>query len=320
MKKNRIFRLGASVIITAVFLYLIFSNTDPEKLALVFSNADLKLLILGFFCYMLVLVFRAIRFRILLKNSISLKHMIPVVFKYNLFNYILPFKLGELSYVYLLKKKKKPLKEGLSTLIIARLFDLIAIVFVFLAGILLIGNLPEMFSLIFPFAVLLIFLLIGFVFLLLFFPKVFVSIVNRIFYFLKKTKIRLLDSINEKINEFLHSFKRFNHITISKTFFMSVVIFFTGFFTTLLILQSLNIYIRLSYLLVLIPLGVLSGLIPVQGIAGFGTFESLWIVGFVAYGFSISEAAIISLGIHIVQLIYTLILGSMGFLAERIQF
>ena len=55
-------------------------------------------------------------------------------------------------------------------------------------------------------------------------------------------------------------------------------------------------------------------IIPIQGIAGFGTQEGFWVFAFVPLGVSLDKAISSGFAFHIVMIMYFLILGVYGWI------
>lgn len=84
---------------------------------------------------------RATRFWLLIDRTAPLHLLILIVMARNLFVDLLPARLGELSYVYLLTKRAgRPAEDGLASLFLAVLFDLIALVPLLILAILVVGS------------------------------------------------------------------------------------------------------------------------------------------------------------------------------------
>src|SRR5690606_36010597 len=90
--------------------------------------------------------FRLIRFRTLLKRpDIPFETLYPIVLYHNFLVRMLPFKTGELSYVVLLRQHlNQPLREGVSSLISARLFELFMVIVIGGGALLLETNLVNL--------------------------------------------------------------------------------------------------------------------------------------------------------------------------------
>ncbi len=84
---------------------------------------------------------RAVRFWLLIDRMAPLHLLILIVMARNLFVDLLPARLGELSYVYLLTKRAgRPAEDGLASLFLAVLFDLVALVPLLILAILVVGS------------------------------------------------------------------------------------------------------------------------------------------------------------------------------------
>ena len=100
-----------------------------------FKNFDWRFSFSAFGIYIVMNIFRALRFNFFLENKIGFKRFLKIVFLYNFWNQVMPFRSGELSYLYLVKKNKKVLiGENLASLVAARVFDLLVITLFALAG------------------------------------------------------------------------------------------------------------------------------------------------------------------------------------------
>ena len=84
---------------------------------------------------------RALRFRILLGPSVRLPLLTGIVLVRNLFVDLLPARLGELSYVYLLTSRAgRRIEEGLASLMLSVAFDLVALTPLLLLALLTVGS------------------------------------------------------------------------------------------------------------------------------------------------------------------------------------
>jgi len=79
-----------------------------------------------------------------------------------------------------------------------------------------------------------------------------------------------------------------------------------------LIMQSAGIKVNYFEIIFLSSIMVPLILLPVKGIAGFGTQEAGWTVGFLILGFGKHIAILTGFAIHITTLVFTIILGVFG--------
>jgi len=86
-------------------------------------------------------VARALRFRLLLGPSVRMPLLTGIVLVRNLFVDLLPARLGEFSYVYLLARRAgRRLEEGLASLMLSVAFDLVALTPLLLLALLTVGS------------------------------------------------------------------------------------------------------------------------------------------------------------------------------------
>jgi uncharacterized membrane protein YbhN (UPF0104 family) len=84
---------------------------------------------------------RAGRFWVLVGRSVPFRMLLGITLVRNLFVDLLPARLGELSYIYLLTSRAgKPVEEGVATLAISFLLDLVALSPLLLAALLVVGG------------------------------------------------------------------------------------------------------------------------------------------------------------------------------------
>ncbi|MBZ0301943.1 MAG: flippase-like domain-containing protein, partial [Anaerolineae bacterium] len=97
-------------------------------------------------CYLLLNFFRLLRFRTLLqRHDIPVGVFYPIVLYHNFLVRVLPLKTGELSYVVLLRQHlNQPLREGVSSLVSSRLFELFMVIVVGGGSLLLATNLVDL--------------------------------------------------------------------------------------------------------------------------------------------------------------------------------
>ncbi len=86
-------------------------------------------------------VARAVRFWLLLDRAVPFRLLVGVVLVRNLFVDLIPARLGELSYVYLLKRRAgRAVEEGLASLMLAVAFDVAALAPLLLLAFLVVGS------------------------------------------------------------------------------------------------------------------------------------------------------------------------------------
>jgi hypothetical protein len=124
---GRALSLALAALLTAAALwYLIEPGTLPQ-LRLALASADWWMLALAMALSAAVQWLRAWRFAIMTSGDLAFPDaaLVRIAFQLNFFNFVLPFRLGELSYPVLMRRAYgQPLLDAAGVLLLARLFDL----------------------------------------------------------------------------------------------------------------------------------------------------------------------------------------------------
>ena len=132
-----------ALLITIFLVVLLFTQVSVQNVIYTLIHINPAYLLAGFALYTCSYLFRAWRFRILLDDKVTMKDLFHIECVHNMMNNLLPARTGELSYIYLLKKvPNRTTGEGLATLVVARIFDFIALAILFFAAVILIKNIP----------------------------------------------------------------------------------------------------------------------------------------------------------------------------------
>jgi glycosyltransferase 2 family protein len=307
---KKVLKYSISIIITIIVFYLISTQITLTDVINVLKKTNPLLLFLGFLFYIVMMVFRTIRFDMLLNNKINFKTLFSIVMLHSFFNNILPVRTGEFSYVYYLKKKKIPVKKGLSSLLIARVFDFIVLITVMIVFIIFSNNLPnkEIFSKLIPWLLLSLFLIISLAFSLIFMHKYIIK-------FLKRFEKITPKFIHDKIEQFILSFSNYkSKKVLILTFFYGLLIYLLGTISNYFSIVSLGFYLPLNILIIAITFSVLSSVLPINGIASFGTMEAVWVLILGYFGYSTKESLLLSFSLHIILILFSTISGLIGYL------
>ena len=107
---------------------LLTQMQDWGEIVATVQRVRLPALTLAFALYVLLSLVRAWRFRLLLPGQVtSFLAVWNVTCLHTLANYVLPARTGELTYIALLRAQRVPLADGLASLGLARLLDLVAL-------------------------------------------------------------------------------------------------------------------------------------------------------------------------------------------------
>ncbi len=340
--RNKIFRIANIVLVTALGIYLVYwllSSINISDLKSSFLNLYIPSLSIGLILMFSIDFFKALRQNLLLgKDRVRFGDMFLISLIRNAFNMVLPARTGELSYIYVLKRKfKVPVEKGVSTLAIGLIFDLIIIFSMIIISVIIAGSsLLEISSTNL--------ILIGIIFLaatlaLLFFLSKIVSLFIKLF----EAIFRKFGNLkNNKI--FAYIYEKLIEINKSILIIQERKIYWKVFLLTLAtrILKFTSYYFLIHA--VLYPIGYtfaelpfwkvflatvtaeFSAVLPTHSIAGLGTYETAFVLAFIALGFSRETSTIVAFNYHLINLVETIILGiismiiiSMPFYKIRLQ-
>lgn len=309
--------LGVSTILV---IYLVRQIDYPHFLHLA------KSIPLWFFCvlfalFLLVNIFRALRFRMLLdRGQLPLAVLFPITLCHIFFVRTLPFMVGEFSYIALLRRYLKiPVGAGIRSLFEARLFDL---QFVILGGTFGFLTMRSQST--------------GYVLSLLVVIGVLIS-ANHVFFSVLPKGIEriwtciiricpwrhsaLLDSVGHKLGEVSLQLHRFRHLrALLKALALSLCIYGINLGIHLFLLSTLNVNQKLSVLLVVISIVMIASWFPFS-LSGFGIIEGSWAGSLVMFtDMEVGPALSMGLFIHCCQLLMTILLGLLGFVLLTTRF
>jgi len=142
--RNKIFRIANVTFVSALGIFLVYyllSRINISDLKSSFLKLYIPSLVIGLILMISIDFFKALRQNLLLgKDRIRFGDMFLISLIRNAFNMVLPARTGELSYIYVLKRKFKiPVEKGVSTLAIGLIFDLIIIFSMIIISVIIVG-------------------------------------------------------------------------------------------------------------------------------------------------------------------------------------
>ena len=313
MKKQTFSKLVAAIV-TIALVAVLLSQIEVADLVDTLTDIEPVYLLAGFGLYMLSYFFRALRFHILLNREVGIKELFNIVCVHNFINKMLPARGGELSYIYLIKKiHSRPTGEGIATLVIARIFDLITISLMFSISALFLENLPDMIAkLVWIIAGCIAtggLTLIG----VIYFNDRFMGTTKR---FVTKTNIKrfsivryLLLKAGETLDNF-HKIKSKQIIMQAGT--VSIGIWMSMYLLYFLLIYTFGINISIFEAIVIVSFVSLLPLLPFYSIGGFGTTEATITIVMLSFGILKETAIVASFGVHIIGIIFSLVAGIYG--------
>ncbi len=303
----------------AVFiLYFLVKKINVIDFRAALQLTDYRFLLLAFISYVILDLIRAWRFDLILEKRVGFFRLLNIVFLQNFFKTILPFHLGELSYVHLVGKNSDvSLGKNIASLIGARLLDFFSIAIIFLLSIFFIssniGNVR--FLTIFSAGLLTIAVLI---FLALVWSGG--KIKNFIFKLKNRIQNKFLLMVLNKFENTLESFALFQSRGVMfKAILSSFLIWIFVFILGIFLFKSINISIGLWPVVFIYSLPIFLNLVPFYTPAGLGLYESAITTGLVIFGVLKEKAIAASFIIHAQELIFVGILGLIGYFVIKLM-
>ena len=311
-----------SIIITVVLVWFLLSQVEVQEIVTSLKDVPPHLVLIGFFFYALSYLFRALRFRVLLQKAIGLGTLFNIVAVHTMWTNLLPFRTGELSYLYLLKKKGGvgSYLTGVPSLVLARVFDLVAISVLFIISFVGVGTLPEEIRVSGVILLFLVFSLLSFALFLIWKREQFLGRVKYHILKMNLDKLGVVEKILGKSGEILDGFnevKSWKSLSLVAVFSFAVWILI--YLCNYAIILAVGIELNLLHIFFISTFFVLVSLFPVHGWAGFGTTEAVWVLTIVWFGIVKETAIVTGFQLHILGLLFTIILGITGWISIRFR-
>ena len=271
--------------------------------------------------YILALLFRALRFKWLIHSrDIPLSDLIRISVLHNVSLMILPSKLGELSYPYLLNKMRgMTITEGLASLIASRVYDFFTVLIIFLFASI---GFQGFFRINIFFVILLAALLIGLSLLVFFYMSgllrllatVWGMVVNRTG--LKNNKFSHWGErkIREVAEDFYAIQARKTFLPVTLTSLVSWIMAFWMFYA---LLRGFGTSLSFLKVIFASTIALFGNALPIGGLGNWGILEAGWTAGFLLVGLSKEKAIATGFGVHIVIFIIGIIIGSICWMTLR---
>ncbi len=285
--------LVLSGLVSAAIVAYMFASLDWQEVYSLVTNLRWPWLALSLLAYFASLLLRTERFRDLLySRSPRWLDLLTITGLHNMFNYILPARSGELSYLFLTKDRlKTPLSESAATLFASRVYDFLS------TALILLFVLPFAWDKLPGWALRasLIFCLVvigicGFIFLLVqnsgvlnrFSPSR--PWLSRLWLWFKKV-IAGLQEIQ----------RRKKHVRVAwLTLGVWACLYANLFFICRALGYQVDFFQVILVSLLMIPLS----LAPVQGFANLGTHELAWVTVLMIFGTAYQSALYVAFGTH----------------------
>ncbi|MBC8387366.1 MAG: flippase-like domain-containing protein [Actinobacteria bacterium] len=313
-------------------LYYLLNQVSFADVIKAFLGIYKPSLIIGLILMFSIDYFKAYRSKILVgSDRIGIGDMFVVSLIRNAFNMVLPARTGELSYVYVLKRKFRfPVEIGVSTLMVALIFDTVVVFLMIVISIIIVGI--NRFAISSTSVILIAVCLLIIALLILVFLYKIIRFFTGVFnWIISKTRIgknKAVQYIYKKLVDTNENIKIIQKRKIYwKVFLASVatrILKFTSYYFIIhAILKPMGYeFGDLSYWVIFLATvaAEISAVLPTHALAGFGTYEGAFALAFVALGFSSEISIIVGFNYHIINLIFTVTLGIIAMIVLSLPF
>lgn len=305
-----------------LLLWFLLRQVDFASLIQLILKIKGEYLILGGVIYLCKAGMRSFRFSRINDNEqgpAGFLRMLRLSLATSLASQLLPLKLGELSYVYLLKKDSRaPISRGVSTLMVIRIFDLLAIALLFI-GISLFSRQPQGLSIYF-------YSILGFVaFLLVLILTLLVvsrsgrAVLKFFFQFAWVQKIPFSQKIRGMLEGIFDDLVQFRWSQYLEWTGIALLEWGINYATYHVILWGIGLQPSFFDTVVGVTFAALASVLPVNSFGNFGTQEAGWATGLVLLNYPQDIALTSGFATHLLTLAYMLLFGGLAWLSYLVQ-
>jgi len=292
----------------------LLSQVDIDEAARIVRAIPPSLLLLGMTSYLGGFLLRAFRFRLLLPREHTLRHLVPIVLVHYAALNIIPARLGELSYIILLKQVNQvSTGRSVSNLLVARVFDHLTISLLFLISTAFLdfsSSWLHTLMLVVSAALIATCVLLG---LLFAYKSRYVGWFQAVVRFLKLERFRITQKIECELGEVVSALTtlRFGANLIA-VFAASCGIWFCIFATNYFLLHAFQVPLSYQEIVFTSTCIIMMRLLPLQLVSGFGIHETTWVFLAEALGVPRQIAITAAFGSHIAATLFLLCFGIYG--------
>jgi len=283
-KYIKIFEFFVSVAVSLGFIYLFYRVIGFDTFFKFLTNISPLNIFIAFTLYFLSYITRTIRWKITLEIK-DFKKLFKITAFNTIFNIFLPFRTGEFSFFYMLKKENIPFKDSAISFIAVRLFDGISLLAVFLASLLIYKGFT-------PLAILILIIAPTGVFL--------------VKYLSRFIKIEKLKNFNKEVLTVK------NILVLYALSLATFILKFTSFYFVLP--KGVNLSFLESFFAS--ATGDITTLLPIHGIAGIGTYEAGFAGILMFMGVDKELALLSAVFVHLFILLGSAIVGLIALLLK----
>lgn len=306
-------RLLLSILITIIIIFVLLTQISLKDLYILLKNIDPLWAILGSAGYFFAILLRALRYKWLIHSTdISLSQLFRISAFYHLALMVLPSKLGELSFPYLLKRSSgMNMTEGLASLIVSRVYDFFIVLMVFLFT--SIGH-QGFFRINLFFVISLACLLIGLILIVFFYMnellKLFSTVLGRLSQWMRPKHRKPFQWCQRKMYEMAEDFSAIKakraYIPLTLTSLISWIMIFWMLYS---FLRALGVEVSFLKAVFGSTFAVIANALPISGLGNWGLLEAGWAAGFMVVGLSKGKAIATGFGVHVMTFAISVLIG-----------
>ena len=318
---RRVTKIGLPTVLAIVLAYFLLKEIDIQEIPKTLSRLSIQALLIGFGCYCLLVLAKALRFRALLNLDSGVHRIFPILALHTFWGNILPMRTGDVSYVYLMQRRQKvDATQGIASLLVASLIDLVLLMGLVVATAwLLRPALRDTFSgtVLYLMPLLMGGCLVAVVVFVYAAPNVCMRFAERC-----ASPLLALEkqSVSWAVNKVLavpqelttfRSNKRFLEVWIYSVIALAIRFGFQCY-----LVAEMGVDIPMTEVLFALAFTNVFNLLPIQTVGNFGTteFPFVWLLNH--FGTSVETATVTGFSLHILILLYCLPLGMSGFLVR----
>ena len=315
---RQVTKFGLPTVLAVIIAYFLLKEIDLREIPQTLSRLSIKALLIGFTCYCVLVLAKALRFRALLNLDSGVHQVFPILALHTFWGNILPMRTGDVSYIYLMQRRQKvDATQGIASLLVASLIDLILLIGLVIATVWLLRNsLPDSFTvtllylslLLMGSALITVFVLVAVA------PNVCMKLADRCASPLLRLEKRPVSWVVNKglqILQELTAFRSNRRFLEVWTYSLMCIVIRFGFQCYLVV--EMGVDVPMLQVLFALAFTNVFNLLPVQTVGNFGTTEFPFVWLLTHFGTSVEVATITGFSLHILILIYCLPLGLYGF-------
>jgi len=289
-----------SFLISVALVIILVSFVDFHEMIENLLHVNMLFYSLALFFYVVSYLSRTWRLAVMFGSG-SFSRFFMIICGSIFINHLLPFRSGELSFPYFLKKISYiPYSESLSILFLLRLLDVLALLvsFFFLTVFIRMPLHKEMFGLL----VILVILIVSLIYYLNAIVSSFINVVMHIL----PTKYVASFSRNQVI---IKRALNVSNVALLKLFTLSVIDKICNFLVTIFLVIGMSYHIPVISLIFANIIASLTNILPINSIGSFGTLELGWTGALMMLNIPKESAISSGFNFHILTLTFTISLG-----------